>query len=338
MNTAWKGSLLLTIALAACDHTPTTAPPPPHVRGAPTAPVPNGLAHRGDNVVVASGQAADSLVRRTAVRWAAAGHRSLQAYLDTSRLWRAPSARPSATVEPIQPPDGTSGYVDLSYLTAQVASNGITVALNDKDALITGTSSYIGTDAHLDLTFGANYDGGQTDIPQQVTGSNDGHVQQKLVCASELMSGSQSTPDCLVWTGTVTASAQLRLSQDCGEYAYGSMTTTAWYELPIPKLSLGTGGASVTFVWMKYGVTGPVATGRHTAYQASCPQKIEKTPACGQLIYDAGTCNPPDGGTLDDPRDGNGDGSCQTYLVQLQQSYDGGETWTTVASWFETIC
>ncbi len=338
MRTAWKGSLLsVVIALAACDQSPAAAPTPPPVRGAPTTAATAG-ARRHGNVVVASGPDADTLVRHTAARWAAQGRPALQHYVDTSSFWDGRVPGRSARLAP-PPPDDGSGYSDLSSLTAQILKQGLEVSVSGNEGLVTLSADYWGTDAHTDLAFGANYAGGATDIPAQTTGANDGHAIQKLECASELMGGSIYQPDCIVWAGTVTASAHLFLSHDCGEFVYGSATTKAWFELPIPTMSWGTGGFNLKFEWKQYGSSGPVAIGRKTAYQPSCPTVVKKTPACSnQIIYDPSGCDGTSDGSIVDPLGGSKSGGCTLYLVQIEESYDGGKTWVVVNSWLETIC
>ncbi len=339
MNTAWKGSLLsVAIALAACDHSPTVAPPPPSVRGAPTAVATRGVERHG-RVVVASGSDADTLVRHTAARWAANGRHGLQTYVDSSGLWDGPSRRPAASINPLPPPDDGSGYTDLSYLQASLGGESLQITLSGNQALVVSKSAYAGTDAHTDLSFGANYASGAVDIPEQTAGANDGHALQKAVCASELTGGGLFPADCMAWAGTVTVTARLVLSHDCGEYVYGSATTSAWFELPVPDVSLGSGGMTVKWGWKRFGSTGPVATGRNMAYQPSCQTVIKKTPTCfGQLISDPSGCDGASNGSTLDPLGGSSSGNCQLYLVQVEESYDGGKTWVVVNSWIQTIC
>lgn len=335
MSTAWKGALLsVAIALAACDQSPTAAPSPPRVRGTPTTAPTDGVQRHG-NVVVASGADADTLVRHTAARWAAQGNRALQAYVDTSSLWDGRGSRPAAGLQ--QPPDGGTTYTDLSYLKASISNQSLQITLNGNQAMVVSKADYSGTDAHMDLSFGANYGNGTVDIPAQTTGANDGHALQKLACAADLASGTIYPSSCIVWTGTVTATAQLILSHDCGEYVYASATTVAWFELPIPEVTLGSGGASFKLSWKKFGSTGPVAMGRKTANQPSCPTTVKKTPRCvSQLIYDPSACDGSSDGSI---LDAGGDSTkCQIYLVEVMESYDGGKTWVTVASWVQSLC
>ena len=339
MRTAWKGSLLsVAVALAACDQSPTSAPTAPLIRGTPTHAVASGVQRHG-NVVVASGTDADTLVRHTAARWAAQGHRSLQTYVDTSSLWDGRSARPAAVLELLSPPDDGTGYTDLSYMQASLGAQSLEVTLNGNQAVVVGKADYVGTDAHMALSFGANYTTGAVDIPEQTTGADDGHALQKLACASELASGSLYPSVCLGWTGTVTATAQLILSHACGEYVYASATSSAWFELPIPEITVSSGGVSFKLSWKKYGSTGPVAIGRKTASQPSCPTIIQKTPGCStQLIYDPSACDGTSDGSILDSQDGSSPEGCTLYLVRVEQSYDGGKTWVVVSSWLQTIC
>jgi hypothetical protein len=339
MRTAWKSTLLpIVVALAACDHPPTTVPTVPPVRGAPTQAATDGV-HRRGNVVVASGADADTIVRHLAARWADQGNRILQSYLDTSRFWNRPPAAPAASVEPLEPPDEGSPYADMSSLHAAVGAQQTEVTVNASRGLVANSAAYVGTDAHTDLAFGANYAGGATDVPAQSGGANDGHAMQKAACGSEVLAGSLMVPDCLVWAGTVKATAQLSLSHDCGEYVYGSATTTAWFELPVPNFSISTNGVVMSMTWKKFGSSGPVAGGRHAAYQAACPTIIEKTPTCGsQLIYDPSGCDPSSDGTIQDPTAGTDEQGCTLYLVQVEISYDGGKTWIVIKSWLQTLC
>ncbi len=338
MRTAWKGSVLsVAIALAACERAPAAPPSAPRILGSPTNVVADGI-HRHGNVVMATGADADTLVRQTAARWAARGDQALQTYVDTSSLWDGRGARPAAALAPPPPPDGGSGYADLSYLQASLGSQSLEVTLNGREAVVTFRAAYIGTDAHADLSYGANFMDGKVDIPEQRVGANDGHAMQKAACASALTGGSILPVECLAWAGTVTATARLILSHDCGEYAYGSATSTAWFELPIPDISLGSGGLSVKLGWKKFGLTGPVASGRKTAYQPSCRVEIPDTRRCTTQLISPSGCDDVSDGSIVDPLDGSGHQSCQLYLVQIEESYDGGKTWVVVSSWIQTIC
>ncbi|MGH7668502.1 MAG: hypothetical protein ACRENQ_03330 [Gemmatimonadaceae bacterium] len=339
MKTAWKGLLLsVAIALAACDQHPTAVPPAPSIRGTPTTVATSGVTRSGQ-VLVANGSDADTLVRHAAARWAAQGHRALQMYVDTSSLWDGRVARAADSKAPAPPSDDGSGATDLSYLQASMGNESIKITLNGRQAIVVSKSDYVGSDARTDLMFGANYVNGDVDVPAQTYGADDGHFLQKLACASEVAAGSNLSPACLSWTGSVTVTAYLVLSGDCGEYAYGSATTTAWYELPIPELSVGSSGPTMKLGWKKFGQTGPVATGRTRADQPACSKEIKKLPSCSsQLIYDPSGCDPGADGDMFDSRNGSDRSRCQAYLVQISESYDGGRTWTVVASWIEIPC
>ena len=327
-------------AAAGCEQVPSAPPPDaaPVVTGAPADVAPAGLTRLG-NVMVAGGAAADSLVRATAARWAAQGHRSLQTFVDTSRQWDGakqdrPIVRGPGAVRDV------AGYADLSYLDAEVYRTDLEVTVNGNRGVVTATSSYTGTNAHLDLTFGANYEDGTVDVPTQSHGFDDTRAGQKVSCALEVMSGSTYLPDCYYWTGTVVGSAVLSLAHSCGEYVHGSATTTAWFELPIPKLTVSsTGSGSVAFSWLQFGRSSPFAMGNREAHQEACPTEITTTPACGsQIIYDGSTCDPSGEASIDSSLGGPSDDACQYYLVTISESYDGGYTWTVVYQTIEQIC
>lgn len=343
MTPARHASLILALAAgvaAGCEQLPSAPPSdaPPVVRGAPSAVAP-ARATRLGNVTVAGGSAADSLVRATAARWAAEGHRSLQAFVDTSRQWDGPKAARPVVRGPAAVRD-VAGYADLSYLDAEVFTTDLEVTVNGNRGLVTARSSYVGSNAHLDLTFGANYEDGTVDVPTQSHGFDDTRAGQKAACALEVMSGSVYLPDCYYWAGTVVGSATLSLAHSCGEYVHGSATTNAWFELPIPKLTVSsTGTGSVAFTWLQFGRSSPFAMGTREAHQAACPTEITTTPACGtQIVYDGSSCDPGGDASIDNSLGGPSDDSCQYYLVTISESYDGGYTWTVVYQTVEQIC
>lgn len=337
MKTAWKRSILsVAIVLGACDAPPTAVPGDAVAPNGPT-PVAAAGVHRRGNVVTAGGADADSMVRGTAARWARDGHDALQRYIDSSAVWEGRVAAPSASITPLEPPDDGSGYADLSYMNAVVGDQEVTVTVNGNQGMVTSAAAYIGTDAHSDLSFGANYTSGVVDVPGQSAGTDDGHAMQKIACGAEISFGG-ALADCQTWTGTVRTTARLTLSHDCGEYVYGSATTRAWFELPLPEVTLTTNGPSVQFKWKRFGESGVVAGPRKTAYQPACPTVIQKTPTCNnQLIYDPSGCDPSDGGVLD-PTSGTDSASCTTYLVQVEVSYDGGRTWIVTSEWIQRLC
>lgn len=321
--------------LVACDQSPTAAGSHPVVLGHPTPP-----AVQARNANVLAGDDADTLVRHVAARWAAGGNRTLQEFVDTAAFWDGPTpalAPPRAPERQI-----ASTGADFSGLVGVVNSPSSTPSVNGSQGLVTATSGYGGTNASMTLRYGARFtQGGGDDIPTQTASFTDGHAEQKWLCGSEILTGSLIVPDCYGWTGVVRGSAQLYQSRSCGIAVHSSQTTNAWYELPLPLISVSTSGnIGATFTWTRFGDSGPVATPDVSAPQPACPVKTVTQPVCGtQIVSDPGSCTADvSDPTALPPAGGDGTDGCQLYLVKWMISYDGGRTWQTTSSYVERRC
>jgi hypothetical protein len=334
-NLGWAVLGASLLAAAGCDRSPTQSSREPSARGAPTPPPALAPGRRG-NVAFAGGADADTLVRHTAARWAAEGHRALRAYVDTSRLWDG--YRPASVPEsPAR--DAAPTPTDLSGLVAEIMSIEAQVSVNGTHAIASASAGYHGTDAHLDMRYGADFVGGGPDIAEWSQGFDDGHFWQKTVCAGELMSFQQPPVDCLVWTGTVRGVAALTLARDCGETVHASASAYAWYELPVPIPTVSTGGAGASFQWKRFGQSVTASIGNRYANQPECPKQVVTTPTCPQqIISDGSPCDPMAGDPFD-PSNGTGGGTgCAYFLVKYEISYDHGQTWQVVYSYIQQVC
>lgn len=322
------------LAAAACDESPTASPPHRVVTGQPTPTA--SVRASGDAL---TGDDADTLVRHMAARWAAQGNTSLQRYVDTAAFWDGPVPRAPAPIQPFR--ETAQGAPDYSGLRAVVTSASSEPTVNGTQGLVTATAGYIGTDASTTLTYGARFtQQSGTDVPIQKVEFGDGHFQQKLACGAEILAGMAVPPDCMAWTGVVKGAARLSLSHDCGEMVHSSQTTRAWYELPVPMVSLSSGGTvGVQFGWKHFGDSWPLSTAEVSASQPTCPVKVVKEPTCGQqIIFDPSSCDPMNGDPTPMPGQGTGQGECPMYLVRWMITYDGGRTWQVTNSYIETRC
>jgi hypothetical protein len=324
------------VATLGCDQSPTASSPHAVAQGHPT---PVAQLRGGSHVL--GGNDADTLVRHLAARWAADGNHTLQTYVDTAAFWDGPTPQAPSAPEPRRLIGGAGPGPDFSGLVAVVNNPSSTPSVNGTQGVVVATSGYIGTDASMTLRYGARFtQGGGDDIPVQIASFADGHAIQKMLCGTEIIGGMLVPPDCYGWSGVVRGSAQLYLSHDCGEAVHSSQTTRAWYELPLPLISVSTSGnLGATFTWKHFGDSGPAATPDVSALQPACPQKVVTEPVCGtEILSEPGSCNP-DGAdpTLPPPPDA-GDNNCQLYLVRWMISYDGGRTWQTTSSHIENRC
>lgn len=320
---------------AACADAPTTPHAPRATTDWPTIPSPTGL---GARVLTP----AESAIHATAAQWAASGNRTLQDFLATDPLWsdsartafaaraggpsgtpREPTPRPAVTETGVPP---TVPYTPGTLPRAYIISSSTRAFTNGASGAVTSIVTYFGVRAHTDVTYWSNDDRGQVVNPN-TTVSNEGYAEGAIACLSNTVGA------CTFLGSLVTSIGNINFGRACGVTLSASAHHRAWLRLPIPIVD------QVLTRWHWYLFDWGETTGDDQVARASngpCPVEIMTQPACAtQLIYDPASCDPA-GDALGVA--GTTKGQCTLWLIQIEQSYDGGRTWYVIDSWIELRC
>jgi len=321
---------------AACADAPTRPDARPPAADPPPAPL---VAGPGARVLTP----AESAIHATAAAWAAGGNRTLQDFLATDALWSesarsafaAASGGPSAVPAPPIPPSGaaetgvppTVPITPETFPRAYIVASSTQAFTNGAAGAVTSIVTYYGVRAHTDVTYSSNDDRGQVVNPKTIV-SNEGYSEGAIGCLSN------TTASCTFLGSLVTPIANINFGRSCGVTLSASAHHRAWFQLPIPLVD------QILTRWHWYLLEWGWNTGDDQVANASngpCPTEVVTQPVCGtQLIYDATTCD--DGGGDNPALLGAADPQCTLWLIQIEQSYDGGRTWYVVDSWIEQRC
>lgn len=224
----------------------------------------------GGRVIVLRGEAVDTAVGTLRAFYSAAGE----------SVPRTPDGQPQATrkVSPSLPHfeliAGEQVTEDM-FPTASIGAHSTVPSLNvgGTAASILSSANYTGSNAHLDMLWGANRDDNGIEKPQTGTPADDDAFWD---CVGAIL----STPGLFDFSvkcnasGTVKQQVLYTTSTSCGVHVYGSANYQAWYWAPLPdpsgSLTNTGGGVSVHFSMAKIHPSPVVGDPQAEAYNGPC--------------------------------------------------------------------
>ena len=238
-----------------------------------STPLPQKETRENGRIVILRRSAAVAALRDTAAAWATRGNLDLQAYLDTASTWNGRTVAYAPQGGPSFETVSGGALSTESFPQATVGPSSTIPELNGTSGDVKTAVSYMGTNAHSDMIFGARDDDNTIDIPDQPAAFDD-QAASVTTCATTITQGfSFDLSNCIPF-GTLHGTALARVNYACGVHLYGSATHHSWFALPIPTIGgsvSGTGAAvGISFSWLHYHDSAPLADPRAEAYNGPC--------------------------------------------------------------------